>query len=160
VTTSHKLTIAALQHLQRCRRPVAFARLLAAAREAVQPRDAGAADVYELRRQLLKIHLRSNRIVDVHAYDPPFVLEAGARPVASPWARYQARHGREVTTLRHERTLLEPLLADLVAALDGTRDRAALDGVLADSVRRRGTRTALSPNDAINRLARLGLLIG
>jgi len=56
-----------------------------------------------------------------------------ARPAAFPWARLEAASATEVTNLRHDRVPLTPLQRAVVMALDGTRDRAALERALGES---------------------------
>jgi methyltransferase-like protein len=62
----------------------------------------------------------------VHIYPPQFTLEVSERPVASPWARWQAREEAKVTNLRHERVEVDPLNQYLLPFLDGSRDCEAL----------------------------------
>jgi methyltransferase-like protein len=83
---------------------------------------------------ILRAFLSSSDLVEVHAFEMPFTLRPGEWPVASPWARWQARQGPQVTNLRHERVDVDPLCQHLLPRLDGTRDRAALvDLLLAES---------------------------
>ena len=66
-------------------------------------------------------------VIDLHVHQPSFATFANDRPVVSPLARLQAQHSHILTTLRH--TMIEvkdDLAKNLVALLDGTRDRAAL----------------------------------
>src|SRR5262249_57871195 len=51
---------------------------------------------------------------------------AGPRPRVPAHARLAARRGPSVTSLRHENVPLAPELQELLPALDGSRDRAAL----------------------------------
>jgi hypothetical protein len=65
--------------------------------------------------------------VELFAGPARHVPVAGARPEASPVARWQAARGAELTNLRHEPVRLDdPLGRFLVRLCDGTRDRAAL----------------------------------
>ena len=66
-------------------------------------------------------------LVRLHVHPPPAATTPGERPLASPLARMQARDRDYMTTLRHTTIRLEDELGwELVALLDGTRDRAAL----------------------------------
>ena len=66
-------------------------------------------------------------IVSMHVHPAALVIEAGARPSASPLARLQARDGDEVTNLVHMRARLpDEHTRRLLTLLDGTHDRAAL----------------------------------
>jgi methyltransferase-like protein/SAM-dependent methyltransferase len=65
--------------------------------------------------------------VQLHVHLPRFVLQVSERPVASALARLHARNGPLVTNLRHDSVRMDDELGrELLAALDGTRDRAAL----------------------------------
>jgi hypothetical protein len=75
-----------------------------------------------LASNLLKAFVYSDDLVEVHIYPPQFTLAVSERPVASPWARYQARDEVKVTNLRHERVDIDPLNQYLLPFLDGTRD--------------------------------------
>jgi methyltransferase-like protein/trans-aconitate methyltransferase len=65
----------------------------------------------------------------LHAFEPSLTSAAGTEPVASPLARYQARHNMAITNLRHETLETgETFARQLLPLLDGTRDhREILD---------------------------------
>ena len=66
-------------------------------------------------------------LVTLHLCPSKFALRPGSTPVASSLARWQARAGDSVITLRHVRiTLNSARERHLLTLLDGTRDRAAL----------------------------------
>jgi hypothetical protein len=66
-------------------------------------------------------------LVRLHVHPPDPATSPGERPRASPLARVQARDRDYMTTLRHTSIRLEDELGwQLVALLDGTRDRAEL----------------------------------
>src|SRR5262249_58076866 len=73
--------------------------------------------------------LYTANLVELHVHSPPFVVEVGERPVASPLARLQATAGA-ATNLRHERIPLNELERHLLPRLDGRSDRPALLKVL------------------------------
>src|SRR5262249_45489286 len=79
---------------------------------------------------LLKAYVYSDDLVEVHIYPPHFTLEVSERPVASPWARWQAREEAKVTNLRHERVEVDQLNQYLLPFLDGSRDCEALVDLL------------------------------
>jgi SAM-dependent methyltransferase len=55
----------------------------------------------------------------------------GPRPVASPLARWQAAHGRDLTSLAYTTVRMEdPAACRLIMLLDGTRDRDAIRAAL------------------------------
>lgn len=86
------------------------------------------ADIRELNENLLALHAAG--AVELHLFPPRFAKRAGARPLASPWARYQLAAGGVVTNLRHHGIDLPPLMRRLLPLLDGTRTRAELVGSL------------------------------
>ena len=66
-------------------------------------------------------------IVEFHLHPPQFVTLPSERPIASPLARLQARHGSNIINLRHHNIKVEDSLGrGLLQLLDGTRDRHAL----------------------------------
>jgi methyltransferase-like protein len=79
---------------------------------------------------LLKAYVYSDDLVEVHIYPPQFTLQVSERPVASPWARWQAREEAKVTNLRHERVEVDQLNQYLLPFLDGSRDCEALVDLL------------------------------
>jgi methyltransferase-like protein/cyclopropane fatty-acyl-phospholipid synthase-like methyltransferase len=132
VTTSNPLLKAALLLLcEAWPAAVAFEPLWAAA---VRRAGTGAGDTRpeELAQALLDLYL-SNMVV-LHVYMPDFVLEPGERPLASPLARLQAATRSRVTNRLHMLIELEGVDRAVLRCLDGSRDRAALVGALADTV--------------------------
>jgi methyltransferase-like protein/SAM-dependent methyltransferase len=130
----------------------------------------------KLAHGLVDCYLTSD-LVELHAFAPRVVSQAGERPAASPAARRQARLGRTVTNPLHAVVQLTDLERHLVYHLDGTRDRAALldalaglceRGVLAvqkggqvvtdQAVLRAALASLLEP--ALGRLARSAVLVG
>jgi SAM-dependent methyltransferase len=80
-------------------------------------------------------------LVQLHAHPPALTTSPGAMPEASALARRQARAGDMVTNLRHVSVRIEDDLGrELVALLDGTRDRAALAAELDRFLGARGER--------------------
>jgi hypothetical protein len=66
-------------------------------------------------------------LFQLHVHRPPFAATVSERPRASALARLQSRTGPFVTNLCHGSVhMKEDLSLRLLAALDGTRDRAAL----------------------------------
>ncbi len=99
-------------------------------------------------------------VVELHCWQPAAAREVSATPTASPVARYEAAQGWEVTTLWHERfALVDPVARQLVAALDGQHDRAALVDLLLASMVAGGARFAgefapSSPTDLRREISR------
>jgi methyltransferase-like protein/2-polyprenyl-3-methyl-5-hydroxy-6-metoxy-1,4-benzoquinol methylase len=143
-TTDHVLTQAALRHVgaswPQC---VSFPALVAAAaaeRTSHGPGGPSAAasaqDLSHLAVNLLQLYAAG--MLELHVAPPPIATCVTARPVASPWARFQIEQGRTVTNLRHQRVQMDPLALRLVWLMDGTRDRPQLLDELAEWVVREG----------------------
>jgi len=143
-TTDHVLTQAALRHVgaswPQC---VSFPALVAAAaaeRTSHGPGGPSAAasaqDLSHLAVNLLQLYAAG--MLELHVAPPPIATCVTARPVASPWARFQIEQGRTVTNLRHQRVQMDPLARRLVWLMDGTRDRPQLLDELAEWVVREG----------------------
>jgi SAM-dependent methyltransferase len=98
----------------------------------------------------------------LHIHPPSITEIAPERPLASAFARWQARRGGSITNLEHE-----PLsIADappraLLALLDGRHDRAALDAAVGPDleVDDPGARRQRI-DEYVRQFAKLGLLIG
>ena len=100
--------------------------------------------------------------IQFHVHPPRLTESASTRPLASAVARWQARRGAAITNLRHETMqIADPSPRAVLALLDGTRDRAALEAAAG---------TALGAGDAaarrqrideyVRQFGRLGLLLG
>ena len=87
-----------------------------------QPEEVSDEDWHVLSSNLLKAFVYSDDLVEVHISPPQFTLQVSEQPVASPWARWQAREEVKVTNLRHERVEVDPLNQYLLPFLDGSRD--------------------------------------
>ena len=86
---------------------------------------AGAENVDALGEIVLATY--SAGLVELHSLPPLFTTAIGERPRVSPLARWQARNGSMLTTLRHSSIEIEDgIVRKLIMLLDGTRDRAAL----------------------------------
>jgi len=110
-------------------------------------------------------------LVELRTRACDFALEPGARPLASPLARWQAAQGMaSVTSLRHERVAVDAQSALLLQLLDGRHDRdsvcrqlmgsaAGVRGLapLRPAAVPRATREAV--DRAINQMARAALLL-
>jgi SAM-dependent methyltransferase len=98
----------------------------------------------------------------VHLRTKPLQLApaAGSRPAAFALARRQAQTRESVTNLRHESVRIpDPFALKLLTLLDGTRDRAALAGLLAaDSGVGDPAAIAQRLDEALAMLARCGVL--
>ena len=75
---------------------------------------------------LLQATSYSGMLLELHTWQAPFTLELAEKPVASPYARWQAQYQRQVTNLRHERIRLDDLTHLLLLQLDGTVDKGML----------------------------------
>lgn len=129
--TDHPVTKAALLHLESVwPQAVPFAELLDRAYERLGQGAVAASvraqDAQLLSANLLKGFAYSGRLIELHTFAPQFALQPGERPIASPWARYQAQTKAELTNLCHARVELKGIAQYLLSHLDGTHDRADL----------------------------------
>jgi SAM-dependent methyltransferase/methyltransferase-like protein len=86
---------------------------------------------------LLRCYLTdSAHLVELHVCAPSIAIEPGERPMTTPLARYQSRHGADIATLNHSLADVGAVDRFVLAHLDGTRDRAALVRLLADAIGR------------------------
>lgn len=142
--------------------PVPFEELLAAARAESGASGAAAAEqATQLATRLLNCF--SSGLVEFSIAPPPYVVHAGDRPLASPYARLRAAQSRRVVNMRLESIDLADRPREVLRLLDGQHDRPALldvirswgPGAIA------GTRT---PEDALDQLlqafGRIALLVG
>lgn len=73
--------------------------------------------------------------IDLHAFPPPGTGRPGARPVASPLAREQARRGSNLlVNLRHRLVEVRDVERMVVQHLNGRHDRQALIGILTSTL--------------------------
>ena len=100
-------------------------------------------------------------IVTLHVHPPRPAREAGLFPVASPLVRHEARTRDAVTSLLHTRIALPDANArQLLALLDGTRDRAALAAAMTGPALRNDRKEAERfVAHALPQFARLALLV-
>jgi len=131
-STGHPVSKAALVHLsENWPQAFSFDDLQAAARARLIPNDVvvQSADEYHhdtqmLAGNLLKAHLAG--AIELHVRPPQLTTEVSQRPLASHWARFQARNGSIVTNRRHEGVEVNEVNLRLLELLDGTRERAQL----------------------------------
>jgi methyltransferase-like protein len=130
LSTDHPATKAAMLHLREVWPAVLpFGALLEAAYERLDvpsARQQRVVDTQVMSANLLKAFSYSDKLMELRSFAPRFATRAGERPVASPWARYMADTGLQVTNLRHERVDLAEADRYLLRQLDGRHDRAAL----------------------------------
>jgi methyltransferase-like protein len=131
MSTGHPLAKAAIKELAAgWPKSLRFNELLAKIRPRLEPERRGADatgtdDAQELGEILLATYAAG--LIELHSYEPHFVVEVSERPVASPLARLQVETGSTVATLRHTHLhVAGPLERALLMLLDGTRNRAAL----------------------------------
>jgi methyltransferase-like protein len=116
-------------------------------------------------------------VVEFHTWQGDFVTEVSKRPAVSELAVYQARGGGHVVNQRHEVVPLDPVARQLVAVMNGSRNRGTLirhliervsDGALTvhqdgnpvtDSAQIEGSLRAVM-DQVLPKLARAALLIG
>jgi methyltransferase-like protein len=155
--TAHPLAKAAVATLTRMWPEVIhFEKLLARCGELIgSPADA---------EGLAEILLATYRagLVELHVHPPACIAHPSEYPSTTALARWQARHGHTVTTLRH--TTIEAtgnIETQLLTLLDGTRDRAALAEELGATMQppRHGRELRAELDRNLAKLAQFGLLI-
>lgn len=164
---NHPLTKAALAHLgQIWARSIGLDELLNAAQKLT-----GDAADYENEKQRTVAYLLQMfeaGFVKLHVYQPNFAAAAGEFPIASAFARLQARRNSEsVTTLTARNLKLEnDFIRLLVILLDGTRNRAALVSEIGDNIEVAENQRAAFRSELpellefnLSKLAEVGLLI-
>ena len=99
--------------------------------------------------------------VQLHVHPPRLSEIPAERPLASPVARWQARHGKTMTNLCHESLQIpEGLPRALLVLLDGTRDGAALDAALGSAIELEDMAARRRRIDGyVRQFGRLGLLL-
>lgn len=105
---------------------------------------------------LLKLVL--SNLIALHVREPSLAAKPGVRPMASPWARLQARSGNEVTNQRHVRVRLSDPERLLLPHLDGQTDQPTLASILAANVP--PDQPAPPLDECLAQLASRGLLLG
>jgi methyltransferase-like protein/SAM-dependent methyltransferase len=80
-----------------------------------------------LGKSMLEAHLSG--YAELHCAPARFSTQAGLHPLASPLARIQAATSNRLTNLRHEACMVSDLAQRILPYLDGSRDRAELQGV-------------------------------
>lgn len=103
----------------------------------------------------------ANSVVELRSEPARLVLEVSDRPLASPWARLQAREDGGVTNLRHTQVTLTPDARRLLCLVDGAHTRLELAQALfgGDEASAEGDDVA-RVEQLLRELAALGLLIG
>ncbi len=84
-----------------------------------------------LASNLLQAYCTSGELVSLHSHAGSYTTEITPRPVASPWARWEAGRRTTVTDLRLRRVALTPHCRYLLTLLDGTRTADELCGMIA-----------------------------
>ena len=145
IATKHPLSKAALQHLcDIAPRSIEFCELIRTARMLLgeRPSDEETAaddactsrDAQDLAQLLLQSYSKRRDIILLRAHDTKVTERVSEKPMARPYARYEARTSLLVTNAYHLAVELEPLPHALLQLLDGTRDREALIAGLLEMV--------------------------
>lgn len=99
-------------------------------------------------------------LVELHALPPRCTAKPGPFPKTTDLARWQARHGSRVTTLRHTTIEAEgEVERRLLSLLDGTRDLPALVQELSPLLSDPPDAIARKVQDNLGKLARFSLLV-
>jgi methyltransferase-like protein/predicted O-methyltransferase YrrM len=159
--TEHPVTKAALLHLSRVwPKAVAVDELLAVARDRLGAGGLDEDDAAVLSANLLRAYSYTKELASLHVFAPPVAAAAGARPVATPMARWQAERGNYVTNQYHEGVVVDPASRYLLPLLDGTRNHAALLEALAGFVEEDEASMDAHLTTTLAFLARSALLVG
>jgi methyltransferase-like protein len=138
ISCKSPLTKIALRELKReWPMPVAFADLLArctatAAAEGQPVAADGAASAFLAGEMLTGM---AAGVVEWRLTPVPFTTAVADKPLATPFARLQAKQGYKVTNLRGELVTLDEIHRQTLTLLDGGHDRAALAEALLAPVR-------------------------
>jgi methyltransferase-like protein len=119
---------------------LAFADLLQAA---AGGRTVQAHESRELAARLLRCYTAG--IVELSLGPPRLVAHVSERPIASPYARRQAREGGKVVNMRLESTVLEEPARIVLQNLDGFHNRATLVELVQDWLERNESSERASP---------------
>ena len=96
--------------------------------------------------------------VDLHTWEPSLAAGVGERPVASALSRIEIARGARVTSLRHRQVEIDdPIAAEILARLDGTRNSVALHEEVRGALPGEGC-TRAHVESALSGLAYHGLL--
>jgi methyltransferase-like protein/trans-aconitate methyltransferase len=172
--TDHQTGLAALEELQLLWPRSASLDELASGTRNRLVRRAQLSSEAEVRDSLIEflVSVYSAGIVNFHTHLVPAAASVPLRPTASIVSRWQAAHGRSVTTLHHNSLrVADDLERSVLGWLDGTRDLATLRNQVHEHLRSRGlladgvpdeqslakVEVALAQN--LEKLARLGLLL-
>lgn len=123
VTMAHPL-VRALLHVLSDARPaaVAFADLFEATRRRLTSDGTDAGDGFHAALADAVLQCALVRLVELTTMPVPCVTTLSHYPVASPMARFEARHGHQVSTLAHHTLNLSVFDRFVIQLLDGTRD--------------------------------------
>ncbi len=105
-------------------------------------------------------------MVTISTRTPPFASLPGERPIASKFAQLQVRRSTSVTNLLHNTIELDPIAAQLIQFMDGSRDHAALRDELMRLIDAGGMQASVEATpdqmlqDYLNRFVRMALLVG
>lgn len=157
---SHPLTQAALRHLVAMKpQAVAFEELLAAARAqtggALFEADSQEEQALFLATHLMQASTYSPHLLELHAFSPAPVSAPSEKPVAAAVARLQAARGQALSNLWHQPVTLDTVQKTLLQLLDGSRDSAALESLMASEAENAPNIPAL-----LQSLAAAALLVG
>jgi SAM-dependent methyltransferase len=119
-----------------------------------------AGDVDEAQRDILASDILKAfcaGAAELHAMGPAFVIEPGARPMASAVARLQATRGNHVTNMRHEMVALDDNDRRLLQLIDGSSAPKAIAARAFPGHPAAGASAAL--DETLSRFARQALLV-
>ncbi len=141
ITTDHPLTKAVMTILASSEpESIAFDELARRAWTAVEGHEGEMAPDAELRllgANLFRGYTFHSDLVDLRLTVPPVATAVSERPLANAYTRVLAGDGQVmVSNQYHERLQLHPVQGLLLSLVDGTKDRAQLTAVLAETMER------------------------
>jgi len=126
-STNHPLTKAALNYLLDVKPlRVHLDALVRQAASRLNMTTVSNEDVEALATNLLQAFAYSMNLIEFHVFAPQMTMTVSERPLATSYARYQARQQANNTSLIHSRVQLDNFSRLVLAQLDGQYDRAAL----------------------------------
>ncbi|MSO64776.1 MAG: methyltransferase domain-containing protein [Alphaproteobacteria bacterium] len=148
--------MAILHLIERYPEPLMMTDLIDAARRRLG-RDIADTEIVDLTRTLYAAYSRG--LIDLLSAPSRLVVEPGAKPHASDWARVQFRDDSVVATLLFDNVNVDDdACRTLLPLLDGTRDRGALTAEL-QRLSRPHEPAAEIVDAALARLGRVGLMV-
>lgn len=126
-STDHPLTKAAFHYLLEVKpQRIHFVQLARQAASSLNMTQVSNQDAGALAANLLRAFTYSLSLIQFHTFVPPMSTVVSEHPLATPYARFQARHFPNIANLLHGRVQLDNFGRLVLAQLDGQTDHATL----------------------------------